>query len=557
MAALLWAGFYFSPDPLPAGQKDQEDRWSNQAAARLRTLIDAAAESPGWGLEGEWIVEPSALSRFYSQRGDRPAWNDERELLPQADLLFEAIRNADADGLKPADYHLEALERMRATVEPGKLGRQWPNLDRQAALDLLLTDAFLAYASDLISGRYRSVEGYRAGPVDSEIGDPVLVLQDALDTETLHEVLAGLGPPQKGYLRMKEELARYRDLAERGGWPSLSEGPPLKKGQEGERIAILRRRLLSTGELSRFDQGSFALFDERLEKAVRRFQERHGLEADGIVGPKTQAALNVPAGERVRQIELNMERWRWLPDDLGPRHIVINIADFHLDLIEGAHRVLSMRVVAGTKYRQTPGFTAVMTHLVFNPYWHVPARLALEDIIPLIQKDSAYLNRQKIKVFQGPNGSGREVDPEEIDWSKVSKSRFIYRFRQEPGPENPLGRVKFIFPNRFDIYLHDTPARRLFDRPVRDFSSGCIRIEKPIELAEYLLRDDPEWTPEKILDAVEQPKEKIVRLRGQIPVHLVYWTAWVEEDGSVQFRPDLYGRDRVLAKAFRKERGLS
>ncbi|HZC01403.1 MAG TPA: L,D-transpeptidase family protein, partial [Gammaproteobacteria bacterium] len=280
--------------------------------------------------------------------------------------------------------------------------------------------------------------------------------------------------------------------------------------------------------------------------------QRHGLAADGVVGASTLAALNVPVGARIRQIELNMERWRWLPQDLGERYILVNIANFALDVVENGQSVLTMRVVAGKPTRRTPFFSAQMTYVVLSPHWYVPPTIAIQDKLPLIRRDPKYMARQNLKIFSDGPGGATRVDPRAIDWSSVSARNFPYRLRQDPGPRNALGRVKFMFPNSYHVYLHDTPSRELFARAERAFSSGCIRLEKPIELAEYLLRDDPRWSRQSILSSIDRGREQVVHLPAPIPVHLFYWTTWMSDEGVVHFRKDIYERDHVLDGALQK-----
>jgi murein L,D-transpeptidase YcbB/YkuD len=291
------------------------------------------------------------------------------------------------------------------------------------------------------------------------------------------------------------------------------------------------------------------LFDATLERAVRTFQQRHGLDADGIVGLQTLAALNIPVEERIRQLEINMERWRWVPRELGPRYLLVNIANFALEVVEQNHPVLTMRTVVGRPDRQTPALQATLSQVVLSPYWHVPRRIAVQDKLPLIRKNPNYVAQQGFQVMQGHH----VVDPATINWSQMTSTHFPYRLRQLPGALNALGRIKFPLPNPFDVYLHDTPSRDLFHKSVRAFSSGCIRLEKPLELTAYLLREDPAWTPDKIRVASERPREQVVPLAHPLPVYVLYWTAWTDADGSVHFRPDLYERDKALGKQLHKD----
>ncbi|NIO06699.1 MAG: L,D-transpeptidase family protein, partial [Deltaproteobacteria bacterium] len=256
----------------------------------------------------------------------------------------------------------------------------------------------------------------------------------------------------------------------------------MEKDDRGPRVSALRSRLIASGDLDGSPERDYDLFDEALEWGVRRFQKRHGLKVDGIVGSRTLKTLNVPVEERMRQIELNMERWRWLPNDLGRRFILVNIPNFELYVVENDEILMTMRAVVGRRYQRTPVFTGEMTYLELNPYWHIPTKIATQDILPSIRKNPNYLIKKKIRVFQSWEAQAPEIDPESIDWSQITTENFSFKLRQEPGPSNALGRVKFMFPNRFAVYLHDTPARKLFQKTRRTFSAGCIRIEKPVEL---------------------------------------------------------------------------
>ena len=315
------------------------------------------------------------------------------------------------------------------------------------------------------------------------------------------------------------------------------------------RVVALRERLLATGDLAVGGADAMDVFDEPLADAVARFQRRHGLDDDGAVGPKTREALNVSAATRVRQIELNLERWRWLPQDLGERHLLVNVPGFSLRLSEHGEDVLSMRVIVGRVVRRTPVFSDTMRYLVFSPSWTVPPTILRADKLPALRKHPALAVEQGFRVLHLREGAWVEVDPLTLDWSSVTPATI--QLRQKPGPKNALGLVKFMFPNAFSVYLHDTPARELFAKSRRDFSSGCIRVERPAELAQALLRDDPVWTPEAIRAAMESGEERSVSLPKPIPVHIEYWTAWAGSDGVVQFREDIYERDAKLDAALR------
>jgi murein L,D-transpeptidase YcbB/YkuD len=269
------------------------------------------------------------------------------------------------------------------------------------------------------------------------------------------------------------------------------------------------------------------------------------------VGASTLAAMNVPVESRINQIELNLERWRWIPRNLGSRYLLVNIADYSLAVVENQTVVLDMRVVVGKAYRRTPVFSEKMKYLVLNPFWNVPVKIAVEDKLPIIRKNPLYLTQQHIKVFENWSEAAPEINPVVVDWHRLNSNYFPYRLRQDPGPLNALGRIKFMFPNKFAVYLHDTPQRGLFKKASRDFSSGCIRIEKPLELAKYLLRNDPQWPEQKITGTIESGVTTVVRIKDPIPVHLLYWTAWATETGTVHFGNDIYDRDPPLSRALK------
>ena len=344
---------------------------------------------------------------------------------------------------------------------------------------------------------------------------------------------------------LENALSQYRQLAAQGGWPQVPVGPTLHEGDQDERIPLLRERLVASADLAAPAGHQGDLFDGLLKEAVQRFQTRHGLTADGVVGIRTLTALNVPIAERIRQLAASLERCQPLPSLLERRHILVNIADFTLKLYEDGKLLLSMPVIVGKTYRQTPVFNGRISSLVLNPSWEVPHSIAIKDILPKIKKDPGYLNQLHLRVFQGWKTSA-EMDPSTIAWTGLSPARFPYRLRQDPGPANALGRVKFLFPNPYDVYLHDTPARELFQKDARAFSSGCIRIAKPLDLAVYLLQGTRLSSMDALTAALSREKTQSVALPLPIAVHIAYMTAWVDREGTIQFRPDIYNRDPAL-----------
>jgi len=535
--------------PGPAA-RSQERSCIDLSCELLRNRIEIAGLPLKVAVGSDAVLATEALPLFYERRAYRPAWIDDDGLLPRVDSLVRAIRGAEDEGLRACDYHIASLESFVAQVRENEAHGQPDDPARYVELELLLTDAFLVYASHLLNGKTDPVELDAEWHVIGGEADLALVLESAVEGGSVEEALTSLLPQRTGYARLREALARYRRLSTGAGWPEVAEGPTIGLGDVDERVGVLRDRLRKEGYLSGDPAGDPNAFDETLEGALVRFQQHRGLDADGRVGRDTIASLNVPAWARVEQIELNLERWRWLPRDLGERFAVVNIANFQLYVVEGEDVVLDMRVVVGRDYRRTPVFSDQLRYIVFAPYWNVPRSIAVKDMLPKIQKDAGYLARGNFKVFEGWGANERhEVDPATVDWASQTPGGMPYRFRQEPCPNNALGRVKFMFPNEFSVYLHDTPAKALFSKNVRAFSSGCIRAERPIELAEYLLAEDPEWSRETIMEAMNATQEKTVSLPEPVPIHILYWTAWAGTDGSVHFRNDIYERDKPLEHA--------
>jgi L,D-transpeptidase YcbB len=494
----------------------------------------------------------SILSNFYEKRDYNPLWTQDNGLTPQAEQLIRAVEEAGLDGLNAEDYHLSQLKSLVVDFKQMQVTKQPFNPERQADLDLLLTDAFLLFSSHLLSGRVIPNAVDSTWLFFNPASDIALILNSDAYSSRIESFFDGLRPAHAAYYRLRDALKHYLDIQKKGGWPSIPSGPSLRIGDTHDRVDKIRKRLIVTKDIDPPVRNvKHSEFDESLMQGVQRFQNRHGIEPDGVVGSSTLTAMNVPVEDRIRQIELNLERWRWIPRDLGFRYILVNIADYSLEVVENQAAVLKMRVVVGKAYRRTPVFSEKMKYLVLNPFWNIPVKIAVEDKLPIIRKNPLYLTQQHIRVFENWGEDAPEINPVIVDWYRVNSNHFPYRLRQDPGPSNALGRIKFMFPNKFAVYLHDTPQRGLFKRASRDFSSGCIRIEKPVELAKYLLQNDPQWPDQKIMETIESGVTTVVRIKDPIPVHLLYWTAWVTEAGTVHFGNDIYDRDPPLSKALK------
>ncbi|CAK0775619.1 L,D-transpeptidase YcbB [Gammaproteobacteria bacterium] len=463
-----------------------------------------------------------ALVVFYQSREYRPAWSEGQVVLPRAHHLVQALKAAPKEGLNLADYPLARIENTLAKrpVDPVSM----------AELDILLTQTFLTYASHL--GGWRVDQTKDVDPewhVRRSFLDLPTTLESAIASDQIEETLFGLLPTHPDYSRLKDALVRYRAQAAAGGFPRID-----GKGRSGG----LRARLAAEGYLSGNESEAV------VRQAVKSFQRAHGQEPTGSLNGATVEALNVPASTRVHQIETNLERWRWLPHDLGKRHIMVNVPGYDLKAVDDGHTVLTMRVVVGKPYLRTPAFNAQVSYLVINPYWNVPPSIAGKELLPMLRKDPSYLSRHNMVISR--RSSNRTVGRGGL--SGLGSPNSPYLLRQRPGPKNPLGTIKFMFPNPFNVYLHDTSQRQLFARTERVFSHGCIRIEKPAELLEYVLGPNSRWN-RKTLKSTDRSKEHIVSVPHPVPVHILYWTAWADEDGRVQFRKDIYGRDKLLEAA--------
>lgn len=520
----------------------------------LKNKIELESTQKSFRCRGELICGLSQIPLFYQRRGFFPAWCSDKGILPQAESLITEIKGAHGEGLRPDDYHLANILSLVEKIKNKQALENTVNPELWADLDLLLTDAFMLYASHLLAGRVNPETIHTDWTVSSPTADLTNILESALNTNQIKKALMDFRPNYPGYSGLKTYLAHYRNIAKEVPELPLLIGTHLKKGDKGPSVESLRERLIILGDFYADNKDQADIFDQTIEEAVLRYQKRHGLIQDGILGPLTLNMLNTSLQKRIRQIELNMERWRWVPRKIGNRYLIVNIADYKLWVTENHRRVLDMRVVVGRPYRRTPVFSAKMTFMVINPYWNIPQSLAIKDVLPKIQKNIHYIEQQKIKIFKDWSENAVEIDPETIAWNKIDPGNFTYKLRQDPGPRNVLGQMKFIFPNKFAVYLHDTPNRSLFKKNNRDFSSGCIRVEEPFSLAAYLLQDDPSWTRERLMETIENKTPQIVGFKRPITVHLQYWTAWVDETGRLNFRHDIYDRDRPLDRALKERR---
>ena len=423
-----------------------------------------------------------------------------------------------------------------------------------ADFDLLLTDGLVRLGYHLAFGK---VDPEALSPDwnmrrQFEQPDAVSRLDEAIRNGHIDALLESLRPALPAYTRLISSLREYHRIAAGGGWRNVPAGPTLKPGMSDPRVVALRRRLAASGDLAGHKAES-SDYDLPVETAVRRFQRRHGLTVDGVAGKATRAAMNVPVERRIEQIRANLERARWVLHDLPAEYVLVDIAGFKVRFYRDGRVIWETRAVVGRPMRMTPVFKSRITYLEVNPSWTVPPTILVEDVLPAIRRDPHYLREKNMRVI---DRRGNPVDPAGIDWSSYRGSGFPYQIRQDAGPENALGRIKFMFPNKHAVYLHDTPVKELFRRTERTFSSGCIRIEDPYGLADLLLEQDPHWNRERIIAAVDSLKTRTIKLRTPVVVILLYWTVDVDDEGTVLFKQDIYDRDPPIIKALGKEFGF-
>lgn len=522
---------------LACGPGFATDGPNDPAAERIRTQMATLRATGGLSIGDHAVAAITTLPVFYERRDYRRAWT-RKKIIYQ---LLEAIEDSTAEGLDPIDYHFEtvkaAANRSQAALPA----------DRRmlADTDILLTDSLMRLTYHFIFGKvdpqglspYLNLVRIIDGP------DPLLLIQRAVESDLLDSFFDSAKPKHPFYQRLKKALATYRSIQNSGGWGRIPENDQLVKGMRDGRVIQLRRRLQLTGDLK---DGRLAsdLFDEHLEGALIRFQIRHYLEPDGIANRVTLQVLNESVQERIDQIRVNLERARWIVHGVPDTFVIVDIAGYRVHYVRNDQIAWSARAQVGRPFRQTPAFKSEIRRLVLSPTWTVPPGIFYKDLLPEVKKDPQYLNQLGIGIYTTGN---RIIDAKAIDWSKYPQQRFPYTLRQNPGQTNPLGHIKFVIPNPYYIYLHDTPEQENFDSPWRAFSAGCIRVEFPFELAELLLEDAGGWDIEQIRRQVKKGRPTNIDLPSPPPVLFLYMTVWVDENQVVYFREDVYQRDaRIL-----------
>ena len=507
---------------------------------KISKYIQQKVEQEKVSADGIYLLSTEILPTFYRKTNFQPAWSDPKN---REELLI-TLEDAINDGLLPDDYHLSRIKRLMEEVQ------STPDPSKSADIDLLMTDGILLYAEHLITGKVdqsKIVTGWDIPPKKIP-EDAVERIENVLREKHVRQRALELRPDLNMYKFLQKNLKQYRQIAAEGGWPQIPAGETMKKGKSDPRVPLLKKYLMITGDMPRHEvDSSNTMFDEELEKAVINFQSRHNLNQDGVVGKGTLEALNVPIKKRIEQIRINLERTRWVGYNIPDDFLVVNIAGFNLRRIKNGSVVFFSRVIVGKHYHETPIFRNKIKYIILNPTWTVPYSIATKEMLPKLKRDPSYLSKHNMIIM---NSKSQELDPSNIDFNKYSEKRFPFIIQQKAGPHNALGQVKFIFPNKYNVYLHDTPARSLFAREDRAFSHGCIRVEKKWELMLNLLKD-PSWNMERIKKILASGKTTRINLKQPEDILLLYWTAGAIGD-NIFFSRDIYNRDPAVLKELNK-----
>ncbi|MCX5871170.1 MAG: L,D-transpeptidase family protein [Deltaproteobacteria bacterium] len=480
------------------------------------------------------------LAVIYTKTGLQPLWVTTDGPGKKAEILFSVLINSEADGLIPEQYHVNRITSLWNSTTPEEL------ID----LDTLLTLAFITYAHDAQEGRTHSRKSnpdLLVKDEDTSAFYKLAFIKTALSAPDFNQFMDSLLPSHKFYRNLRAALPRYQVLATAGGWSPVAAGKSIHPGEQDSRIPAIGKRLQIEGFLQSATTDS-PVYDKALEQAVIQFQLRHGLTSDGVIGKSTITAMNIPAEQKVRQIIINLERWREEAHDLGKKYVLVDIAGFTLKGIENDMVMLEMPVIVGTQLHETPVFSDLIQYIDLNPYWNIPPSIARNELLADLRKNPQYLNKEHIRLFSDRTSEAREINPLSIDWNQVSPNQMgQFVLRQDPGKWNALGAIKFVFPNHFNVYMHDTPAQAYFKRSNRAFSHGCIRLGNPLKLAEFLLGGSEKgWSSEQVNKLISTGKRTIIRLPTPLPVHITYQTVTSDQNGIISFYTDIYDRDQQL-----------
>jgi len=518
----------------PIGLKAAETAFNSKVSRDIELLL----RTENLSIRGAEILTRTILLEVYQDHKFTPYWTSPERVRE----LMALIQESADHGLIPADYHVDQLNQV--------LQRQMarPTAEIEAEADILLTESLLRY------GYHRRFGKVKANTVDPDINFKrekfhhqlsSATVEQALESSSLTDFIQMIAPTGPVYNQLQIKMKLYREIAANGGWPTVADGAVLRVGDRDRRVASIRKRLAATGRIENQGDLGATLFDPALGQAVKNFQSRHRLGQDGIVGRQTIAALNVPVEFRINQIRTSLERLRWVNQEAVDTMVVVNIAGFRAFFFKDGTLEWDTRAQVGKHYRQTPVFRGDIAYLEFNPTWTIPPGILRKDTLPAIKRNPNYLASKNIRVI---DRKGKTIDPGTVDWNKYT-SGIPYTLRQDPGPKNALGTVKFIFPNKHFVFLHDTPHPELFSHKERAFSSGCIRIQDPLKLAELVLNNPAKYNRTTLESIVNSRKTRRISPSPKVPVIIVYLTASVNADGQVRFYNDIYDRDQKVLDA--------
>jgi murein L,D-transpeptidase YcbB/YkuD len=481
------------------------------------------------------------IIRFYDDRGYKVSWSGADGPGPFAYTFLTRLQGAADEGLRTGDYRIKEIKEL---LEEAKGGAE----EDVADLDILLTTEFSRYTADLNKGMTRHQKAETGWLVDTKPAKYDSLLNLVMTDNSGVDPFLRLEPQHPSYKDLKKLLASYRAFEKKGGWPQLTGIKKLKLGDTSVQVIKVREMLAMTGDLGTGSANFFnpKIFDRYLDLAVKKYQTRHGLNPDGVIAGQTLDAMNVPVKKRIAQVLVNMERWRLMPDQLSNSFLFVNVPEFKLHVFDEGKEAFQMRVVVGKEFKATPVFSDKLEYIVFSPFWNVPKSITQEEILPLLAKNPNFISNSNMEVVKGWDPKTVHTVPVwEVPWYNIENDDFDYWIRQRPGGDNPLGLVKFVFPNNHNVYLHDTPNDYLFNKVKRNFSHGCIRLSEPTKLANWLLRNNPAWNAKSIDRAMKAGQEQYVHV-PPLPVYIVYFTTWIDPDGVIQVRDDIYGMDNTM-----------
>jgi L,D-transpeptidase YcbB len=513
---------------VPPSESQIESSVKEQVSLALNAFTPVA----GQALPNNTVLEA------YETRGYDPIWIQDKKINMSIYKLVDILEQSQSQGLNPIHYHAGIIKEYLALKSPTP--------QQLAEMDVISTIALTSYAHDISNGRYEPqlIDPNWQLDAPSNTWKDLLYLDSATDMVNSLQLLSPRSPQ---YQVLQKWLVYYQDLAAKESDIFVSAGVPLSLADTGPRVAQLRARLVQLGDI-RFSTRKVneEQFDARLREALMRFQRRHHLTADGAAGSRTIEMLNVPLETRAKQIAYNLERWRWLPSELEANRIWVDLTNYTVDMnLNG--ELTSMKAVIGKPDRKTPVFKGLMTYMVTNPTWRVPHRIARENLLPKLQADPNYLVKHGYKVFSSWSIGAKELDSTKINWQAISEDKLAFRFEQEPDEGNALGQYKFMFPNKNEIYLHDTPAKHLFRESDRAFSSGCVRLENPVEFAREITKGSKQYNA--MNNSLKNQSNTVISLPTYIPVYLVYFTVVPNANGMLEFRNDVYERDALMEEA--------